>query len=68
MQHCMMIAYASRRLKVHKKNYPTTVLELTALVFFLKIWRHYFYGVHVNVFTDHKCRQYVFTQKELNLK
>ena len=37
------------------------------MVFALKIWRHYLYGVHVDVFTDHKSLQYVFTQKELNL-
>ena len=38
------------------------------MVFELKIWRHYLYGVHVDVFTDHKSLQYVFTQKELNLR
>ena len=53
---------------VHKKNYPTHDLELAAVVFALKIWRHYLYGVHVDVFTDHKSLQYVFTQKELNLR
>ena len=53
--------------KVHEKNYPTHDLKLAAVVFALKIWRHYLYGVHVDVFTDHKNLQYVFTQKELNL-
>ena len=62
-----MIAYASRQLMVHEKNYPTDDLELAAVVFVLKIWRHYLYGVHVDVFADHKSLQYVFTQKELNL-
>ena len=38
------------------------------MAFVLKIWRHYLYGVHVGVFTDHKSIQYVFTQKELNLR
>ena len=52
---------------MHEKNYPTHGLELGAVVFALKIWRHYLYGVHVDVFTDHKRLQYVFTQKELNL-
>ena len=51
---------------MHEKNYPTHVLELAAVVFALKIWRHYLYGVHVDVFTEHKSLQYVFTQKELN--
>ena len=54
-------------LKCMRKNYPTHALELVAVVFALKIWRHYLYGVHVDVFTDHKSLQYVFTQKELNL-
>jgi len=67
MQNGKVIAYASRQLKVHEKNYPTHDLELAAVVFALKIWRHYLYGVHVDVFTDHKSLQYVFTQKELNL-
>ncbi|WMV33699.1 hypothetical protein MTR67_027084, partial [Solanum verrucosum] len=54
--------------KVHEKNYPTHDLELASVVFSLKIWRHYLYGVHVDVFTDHKNLQYEFTQKELNLR
>ena len=68
MQHDKVIAYASRQLKVHEKNYVTHDLELAAIVFDLKIWRHYFYGVHVDVFTNHKSLQYAFTQKELNLR
>ncbi|WMV50116.1 hypothetical protein MTR67_043501 [Solanum verrucosum] len=68
MQNGKVIAYASRQLKVHKKNYPTHDLEFAAVVFALKIWRHYLYGVHVDAFTDHKILQYVFTQKDLNLR
>ncbi|WMV58185.1 hypothetical protein MTR67_051570 [Solanum verrucosum] len=68
MQNGKVIAYASRQLKVHEKNYPTHDLELAVVVFALKIWRHYLYGVHVDIFTDHKSLQYVFTQKELNLR
>nr|GEY33525.1 putative reverse transcriptase domain-containing protein [Tanacetum cinerariifolium] len=49
-----VIAYASRQLKVHKKNYTTHDLELGAVVFTLKIWRHYLYGTKWMVFTDHK--------------
>ncbi|MCQ7842167.1 Ty3/Gypsy family RNase HI domain-containing protein, partial [Salmonella enterica] len=63
-----VIAYASRQLRVHEKNYLTLDLELAVVVFALKIWRHYLYGVHVDVFTDHKSLQYVFSQKELNLR
>ncbi|WMV30558.1 hypothetical protein MTR67_023943 [Solanum verrucosum] len=60
MQNGKVIAYASRQLKIHEKNYPTHDLELAAVVFALKIWRHYLYGVYVDVFTDHKSLQYVF--------
>ena len=62
------IAYASRQLKVHEKNYQIHDFELAEVVFTLNIWRHYLYGVHVNVFTGHKILQYVYTQKELNLR
>ena len=61
MQHGK-VAYSSRQLKVHDKNYPTHDLHLETVVFALKIWRHYLYGVHVNVYTDHKSFQYLFTQ------
>ena len=63
-----MIAYASRQLKKHEENYPTHDLELAAVVFALKIWRHYLYSVPYRIFTDHKSLQYIFTQKELNLR
>ena len=53
MERGKVISYASRQLKVHEKNYPTHDLELAAVVFALKIWRHYLYGVHVDVFIDH---------------
>ena len=68
MQNGKVIAYASIMLKVHEKNYPTHDLELVAVVFALKIWNHYLYGVHVDIFTNHKILQYLFTQKELNLR
>ena len=57
MQGGKVIAYASRQLKVHEKNYPTHDLELAAVVFIVKLWRHYLYRVHVDVFTDHKSLQ-----------
>jgi hypothetical protein len=68
MQHGNVIAYASRQLKTHELNYPTHDLELAAVVFALKIWRHYLYGARCQIFTDHKSLKYVFTQKELNLR
>ncbi|XP_069143355.1 uncharacterized protein [Solanum lycopersicum] len=67
MKRDKVISYASTKIKVHENNYQTHDLDLEAVVFELKIWRHYLYGVHVDVFTDHKNLQYVFTQKELNL-
>ena len=68
MQNDRVIAYASRQLKKYEKNYPTHDLELVAVMFALKIWRHYLYGVPCRIFTDHKSLQYIFTQKELNLR
>ena len=68
MQHRKVIAYVSRQLMVHERNYPTYDLELASMVFSLKIWKHYLYVVNVDVYTDHKSLQYVFTRKELNLR
>ena len=68
MQHGRVIAYASRQLKIYKKNYPTRDLELTVVVFVLKMRRHYLYGVHCDIYTDHKNLRYIFTQKELNMR
>ena len=68
MQQRKVIAYASRQLKNHEKNYPTHDLELAAVVFALKIWRHYLFGVSCKIYTDHKSLKYIFTQKELNLR
>ena len=56
MQDGKLIAYASRQLKPHKKNYPTHNLELAAIVFALKIWRHYLYGETCGIFTDTRVR------------
>ena len=67
MQNDKVITYVSKHLKVYEKNYPTHDLELIVVVFTLKIWHYYLYGVHVDIFTNHKSLQYVFTQKELNL-
>ncbi|WMV58005.1 hypothetical protein MTR67_051390, partial [Solanum verrucosum] len=54
MQNGEVIAYASKQLKIHEENYPTHDLELAAVVFALKIWCHYIYSVHMDVFTNHK--------------
>ena len=68
MQHERVIAYASRQLRNHERNYPTHDLELAAVVFALKIWRHYLYGVSCVIYSDHKSLKYIFTQKELNMR
>ncbi|GJZ06460.1 putative reverse transcriptase domain-containing protein [Tanacetum coccineum] len=68
MQREKVIAYASRQLKIHEKNYTTHDLELGAVVFALKMWRHYLYGTKCVVFTDHKSLQHILDQKELNMR
>ncbi|GJT51910.1 putative reverse transcriptase domain-containing protein [Tanacetum coccineum] len=68
MQREKVIAYASRQLKVHEKNYTTHDLELGSVIFALKIWRHYLYGTRYTVFTDHKSLQHILDQKELNMR
>ncbi|GKB05739.1 putative nucleotidyltransferase, ribonuclease H [Tanacetum coccineum] len=68
MQRGKVIAYASRQLKIHEMNYTTHDLELGAVVFALKIWRHYLYGTKSVIYTDHKSLQHIFSQKELNMR
>ncbi|GKA11492.1 putative reverse transcriptase domain-containing protein, partial [Tanacetum coccineum] len=68
MQRGKVIAYAFRQLKIHEKNYTTHDLELGAVVFALKIWRHYLYGTKSVIYTDHKSLQHIFNQKELNMR
>ncbi|GJS82959.1 putative reverse transcriptase domain-containing protein [Tanacetum coccineum] len=68
MQRGKVIAYTSRQLKIHEKNYTTHDLELRAVVFSLKMWRHYLYSTKCVVFTDHKSLQHILDQKELNMR
>ena len=68
MQRGQVVAYASRQLKMHERNYPTHDLELAAVVFALKLWRNYLYGSKFEVFSDHKSLKYLFDQKELNMR
>jgi len=63
-----VIAYASHQLKDYEQNYPTHDLELAAIVFALKIWRHYLYSKKCKIYTDHKSIKYLFTQNELNIR
>ncbi|GKA50869.1 putative reverse transcriptase domain-containing protein [Tanacetum coccineum] len=68
MKNEKVISYASRQLKIHEKNYMTHDLELRAVEFALKIWRHYLYGTKCTMFTDHKSLQHILDQKELNMR
>ncbi|GKE39083.1 putative reverse transcriptase domain-containing protein [Tanacetum coccineum] len=68
MQREKVIAYASQQLKPHEENYTTYDLELGAVVFALKIWRHYLYGTKCTVFIDHKSLHHILDQKVLNMR
>ncbi|WRX16227.1 Reverse transcriptase domain - like 10 [Theobroma cacao] len=68
MQHGKVITYASRQLKRYEQNYPIHDLEMAAIVFALKIWRHYLYGETCEIYTDHKSLKYIFQQRDLNLR
>ena len=68
MQSGRVVAYGSRQLKNHEQNYPTHGMELVAIVFALKIWRHYLYDEEFEVYSDHKSLKYIFTQRDLNMR
>jgi ribonuclease HI len=68
MQGGRVAAHASRPLKKHETNYPTHDLELASVVHALKTWRHYLMSKPCEVFTDHKSLEYIFTQKDLNMR
>jgi hypothetical protein len=68
MQDGHVVAYASRQLRKHEEHYPTHDLELAAVVYALKIWRHYLIGKRCEIYSDHKSLKYIFTQPDLNLR
>ena len=68
MQSKREVAYGSRQLKNHEHNYPKHEMELEAVVFALKIWRHYLYGKEFEVYSDHKSLKYIFTKRNLNMR
>ena len=68
MQDGKVIAYVSWQLKPHEQNYPTHDSKLVAVVFALKMLRHYLNGKTCQIFTDHKSLKYIVSQKELNLR
>jgi hypothetical protein len=61
MQEGRVVAYLSRQLKIHEKNYPTHDLELAVVVHALKTWRHYLYGQKCDIYKDHKSLKDIFT-------
>ena len=68
MQSGRIVAYGSQQLKNHERNYPTHDMELAAIVFTLKIWRHYLYGEQFEVYSNHKSLKCIFTQRDLNMR
>ena len=68
MKSGRLVAYGSRQLKNHKKNYPIHDMELDVVIFALKIWRHYLYGEQFEVYSDHKSLKYILTQRDLNMR
>ena len=68
MQSGRIVAYGFRQLKNHKQNYPTHDMELEAVIFTLKILRHYLYGEQFEVYSNHKSLKYIFTQRDLNMR
>ena len=68
MQHGNVVAYASRQLKDHERNYLSHDLEMAAMMLALMLWRHYLYGEQFEVFTNHQSLKYIFTQKDLNMR
>src|SRR3954471_683731 len=68
MQERKVIAYGSRQLRSHEENYPTHDLELAAVIYALKHWRHYLVGNRCEIYTDHQSLKYLFTQPDLNLR
>jgi len=63
-----VVAYASQQFKPRELNYPTHDLELEAVIFALKIWRHYLYGTRCEIYTNHQSLKYIFTQKRAIFK
>jgi len=64
MQQGRVVAYATRQLKDHEKNYPTHDLELAVVVYALKIWRHYLYGEDCEIHTDYQSLKYIISQRD----
>lgn len=68
IERAKVISYTYMQLKEHEKNYPNHDLELVIVVHAMKIRRHYLYDTMYKLFSYHKSLQYLFSQKELNLR
>jgi hypothetical protein len=68
MQDNRVIAYISRKLRKHEENYKTHDLELLAIVYALRAWRHYFIGRKFKLNTNHCGLQHIFTQSDMNAR
>jgi hypothetical protein len=68
MQDSRLIAYISRKLRRHEENNVTHDLELLAIVYALKVWRHYVVGRIFEPKMDHCGLQHIFTQSDLNVR
>jgi hypothetical protein len=68
MQDGHVVAYGSRQFWKHEEKYPIHDLELAAVVYALKIWRHYIIGKRCDVYSGHKRLKYICTQSDLNLR
>jgi ribonuclease HI len=68
MQDGHVVAYASQHLRKHEAHYPTHDLELAAIIYALKIWRHHLMGKRCELYMDHKSLKYIFTQSNRNLR
>jgi hypothetical protein len=66
MQDIRVITYISRKLRRHEENYATHDLDLLAIVYSLRVWRHYLIGLKFELKMDHCGLQHIFTQSDLN--
>jgi len=69
MQEGHAVAYESRKLRTHERNYAAYHdLELLAFIYALKLWRHYLLGQTFTLVTDHQSLKWIFTQDNLNMR
>lgn len=68
LQDNSVIAYKSRKLKNHERNYDVYDLEIVVVIHALKMWRHYLLGKKFNLITNHINLKYIFSQPNLNAR